>query len=200
MAEFGHCGKPRNRHSAWSRLFSGATNMTGRKLAVFSDTHLRDLDRGIPYLKAIIARHIPEAAMVLHAGDIGDPDLLLAFEGYQIHCVLGNTDVAVEGIGRQQIIECCSHRIGLIHGWGDRQEIERQVRDSFSNQRLDVIVFGHTHWPVCHQQAGMLMFNPGSCVDPRAARHHTFGILHLGRKVRGEIVNVDRLAAEFLKT
>lgn len=171
--------------------------MIHNKIAVFSDTHLRDLDRGVPYLKAIMASYAPDASMVLHAGDLGDPELLVAFEDYPVHRVLGNMDEDVVGVGWKKVVEFGMHRIGLIHGWGGQREIESQIRDSFSNQPLDAIVFGHTHWPVCRRAGGLLMFNPGSCVEPRAAKHHTFGILHLGEKISGEIINLDRLAADY---
>jgi uncharacterized protein len=169
------------------------------KIAVFTDTHLHDLHSGIPYFRAIMAKYAADAAMVLHAGDVGDPDLLLAFDGYPLHRVLGNTDAPCAGIGVQKVLSVAAYRIGLIHGWGGRHEIERKAREAFSDSRPDVIVYGHTHWPVCHHVAGQLMFNPGSCVERRRAPHYTFGILELGDTLTGRIVNVDTLAAQYLR-
>lgn len=169
------------------------------KIAVFSDTHLHDLNRGIPYLQAIMARHAPDAAMVLHAGDVGDPDLLLAFAEYPLRWVVGNTDVPHPGGCVQTVIPLSGYAIGLQHGWGGRHEIERKLREAFPEPLPDAIVYGHTHWPVCHRQAGVLMFNPGSCIDRRRAVHFTFGILELGEVLTGRIVNVDDLAATFLR-
>ena len=195
-AEFGHLPAKGN---VPVLLTKGPDSNHTVKIAVFSDTHLHDLSSGLPYLRAIMARYAADASMVLHAGDVGDPDLLLAFDGYPLHRVLGNTDAPCSGVGVQKLLTVAASRIGLMHGWGGRHEIERKAREAFSDSRPDVIVYGHTHWPVCHHYAGQLMFNPGSCVERRMAPHYTFGILELGDILTGHIVNVDTLAAQFLR-
>jgi uncharacterized protein len=169
------------------------------KIAVFSDTHCPDLKLGIPYLEAIMAGFAADVAMILHAGDIGDPDLLYAFAELPVYRVLGNTDRACPGIGVQKILAVNSYHIGLVHGWGGSGEIESRVRESFSDAVLDVIVYGHSHRPVCRRFGATLMFNPGSCFDPRAAGQYTFGVLELGDTVTGHIINVDALARQFIR-
>jgi uncharacterized protein len=173
--------------------------MTLIKIAVFSDTHCHNLKLGVPYLEAIMANFAADASMILHAGDIGDPDLLLAFDELPVYRVLGNTDRPSPGIGAQKTLLVNSYRIGLVHGWGSRGEIESRVRESFSDTLLDVIVYGHSHWPACRNFGRTLMFNPGSCFDPRHAGHYTFGLLELGDRVTGTIINVDEFAREFFQ-
>jgi putative phosphoesterase len=173
--------------------------MALEKIAVFSDTHCHDLALGIPYLETIMQTYAADASMVLHAGDVGDPDLLSAFTGLPVFRVLGNTDLPCPETGVQKTLVVNSFQIGLIHGWGSRREIESRVIESFSDPLLDVIVYGHSHWPVCQRSGRTLMFNPGSCMDHRGAGHYTFGILELGDTVTGRLINVDVLAQQFLR-
>jgi len=145
-------------------------------------------------------RYAADASMVLHAGDLGDPDLLLAFDAWPVHRVLGNTDIPSQGVAVRKRLTIGCFKIGLTHGWGARREIEEKIRQAFSDQALDAIVYGHTHFPVCHWHDGILMFNPGSCVDRRTAPHCTFGILEMRETLSGTIVNIDELAMKYLFT
>lgn len=165
------------------------------KIAVFSDTHLADPKSGIPFLAGLLQRHLPDAALVLHAGDLVHPDLLLAFAPLTVYAVRGNLDPAMDGVPIKRVIEVGGFRIGLIHGWGGGPQVEVNAAASFAEVSLDVLVYGHSHWPVCHRQGGVLVLNPGSCTDRRRASRHTFGVLEIkDGSVEARIVSIEESA------
>lgn len=160
------------------------------KIGVLSDTHISDLARGLPYLEHLTERHFRDAEMILHAGDMINPDILLAFSGRTVHVVRGNMDPPARGVPNRKIVEVRGYRIGLIHGWGAPDSLEERVLEAFRSDRLDCLVYGHSHYPVCHQRDGVLMFNPGSPTDRRRAPFHSVGVLELGERIEGRIISL----------
>ncbi|MGB4443374.1 MAG: metallophosphoesterase family protein, partial [Dethiobacteria bacterium] len=80
-------------------------------------------------------------------------------------------------------------KIGLIHGDGMRRAARQRAEEAFRDFQPQVIVFGHTHQPLCVYSGKTLLFNPGSCVDPRGAGGPSYGILHLDSAgITGEII------------
>ena len=69
---------------------------------------------------------------------------------------------------------------------------EDRAFNTFSLQRVDVIVFGHSHQPINERRDGILMFNPGSPVAGRGGEGNTYGILELGESVGSRILHVTR--------
>ncbi|MHA2315935.1 MAG: metallophosphoesterase family protein, partial [Candidatus Hermodarchaeia archaeon] len=68
------------------------------------------------------------------------------------------------------------------HGSGSPWGIEGRVRKMFESNSIDVIVYGHSHRSQNKVINGILFFNPGKATD-------SFGILTIGRDVKGEIIN-----------
>lgn len=62
----------------------------------------------------------------------------------------------------REIVEAGGLRIGLTHGGGSPFDIESRVLAGFRHERLDMIVFGHTHKAVVKRVDGLLLVNPGS--------------------------------------
>jgi len=161
------------------------------KIAVFSDTHLQDLRRGSLLLAGLLQRYLPDADMVLHAGDLTHPDLLLAFAPLPVYAVRGNLDLPAADLPDKRVIEVSGKRIGLIHSWGRGAEIEENAKASFAGIDLDVLVYGHSHVPACSSRDGVLYFNPGSCTERRGSERRTIGMLEIGTEIRGRIFDVD---------
>jgi hypothetical protein len=93
-----------------------------------------------------------------------------------------------EELPEHLLMDIAGFKIGLIHGWGSPEGMERRLADRLG--KLDCIVFGHTHYPVHKTINGILFFNPGSAVDKRFARERSIGILDLGREIRGRIITI----------
>lgn len=164
------------------------------KIGVISDTHLADLSTGIDFLNALCAGPFAEVELILHAGDIVHPDLLYCFDARPVLAVRGNCDESSAELPERRIHTVGRYRIGLIHGWGAPSAVVANVTSSFAGSDIDVLVFGHSHLPVCHHNDDLLLFNPGSATDRREAPFHSVGVLTLGESVRGEIVNLDRIS------
>lgn len=145
------------------------------QIAVLADTHLRG-GRSLP---KFIWEHLPDADLILHAGDLTHSGLidelsLLA----PVKAVCGNCDDWDVNLPNQEWIECESFRIGLIHGHtGKGKTTLERAFNAFEKAPVNVIVFGHSHTPVLQWYNGVLMFNPGSPTDKRREPQYSFGWL-----------------------
>lgn len=161
------------------------------RIGVLSDTHWHGAREGGEALVRLAECHFADADLILHAGDLVDPEVLLALSGREVLMVQGNLDPPMSGVPRQRIITVGGLRIGLIHGWGAPQGLVQRVLGAFSGEHLDALVFGHSHYPHCDFRDGLLLFNPGSPTDPRGAPFPSVGLLEIGETLTGRIINLN---------
>ncbi len=161
------------------------------RVGVLSDTHLHSLDAGMALAQRLLNGPFADVDAILHAGDHVFADLDSCFYPLPWYGVCGNMDAPHVHLPAQRIVELANVRIGMVHGWGRPNGIESRVLNSFSASEIDVLVFGHSHRPVCRQVGSVLLFNPGSPTDRRSAPYHTVGILNLGLEITGEIIRID---------
>lgn len=158
------------------------------KIGVLSDTHLHNPDDSLPQGVLSLLEGVD---MILHAGDITHPSVVDFLETIApTHAVRGNMDDPnLHGtLPVKRVVEAGAFRIGLIHGWGAPNGLEERVEKEFDD--VHCIVYGHTHYPVCHERNNVLFFNPGSPTDRRWAPFRSVGILHVSDELRGEILRV----------
>jgi putative phosphoesterase len=157
------------------------------KIGVISDTHLRE-----PHLefKKMIESHFEDVEKIFHAGDFVDPSIADYLSNRkELIAVCGNMDSRdiQKAFPRKRIVELKGFKIGLIHGGGPPFGIESRIWGEFD--KVDAIVYGHSHTPANHQVKDITFFNPGS--PTRSLIHRaTLGILHLGEKIEGEIIKI----------
>lgn len=161
------------------------------QIGVVSDTHFRSLRDGIVLFERLLEGPFAEAELILHAGDVGAPQILDGFLEVPLVAVRGNTDAANANLPEQRVLELAGFRIGLIHGWGPLAGLESRVLGELSAARLDCLIYGHSHYPMCRQRDGLLLFNPGSPTDRRSAPCHCVGVLELGQTLVGHILSLD---------
>ena len=161
------------------------------KLGILSDTHFTSLADGLHFMETLCVGPFSDVDLILHAGDIVHPDLLYCFNDRPVLAVRGNCDEPSTGLPERRIEEIAGYRIGLTHGWGPPKGIVGQVLGSFADEQLDVLVFGHTHYPFCRLCDDLLLINPGSAIDRRDAPYHSVGLLELGSTIQASIVNLD---------
>ena len=161
------------------------------KVGVLSDTHIATQDVAVAFAQKLMSGPFAEVDVIIHAGDLVYPELDSCFYPVPWYGVRGNMDAAQDTLPDKRILSLADKKIGMVHGWGSPRGIETRVLEFFSGFRLDVLVFGHSHWPVCRKVDQLLLFNPGSPTDRRAASYHTVGILELGADVTGEIIRID---------
>ncbi len=157
------------------------------KIGVLSDTHLNEPHTDF---KKMVELHFKEVDKILHAGDFVDWSIAEYLSGLkELIAVCGNMDPLPirKAFPQKRVVELDGLRIGLIHGWGAPFGIESRIRDEFDE--VDAILYGHTHTPANHRDHGLLFFNPGS---PTRSLWHgaTLGVLTIGEKIEGEIIQV----------
>ena len=164
------------------------------RLVVLADTHIvPGRSRRLP---DAVYEALDAADAILHAGDIMTADLVHELEGFApVHAVLGNNDDGVLAgmLPETLALDLAGVRVGMIHDSGPSAGRPRRMRKRFPDR--DVVVYGHSHNPVCGEgERGQLLVNPGSPTDKRRQPVATYGILELvdGRVACAEIIPLDR--------
>lgn len=161
------------------------------RIGVLADTHLHATSEATAFLGDLVEQVLAPVDMILHAGDLLDAELLQVFGNCPVHAVRGNMDEECPGIPAQKVLRVNGFTIGLMHGWGPVQGLEKRILAAFSGVRLDCLVYGHSHRPRCEVDNGVLLFNPGSATDRRGMPFHSVGLLEVDHRLRGSIIRLD---------
>lgn len=158
------------------------------KIGIVSDTHMvfgEDLPKS--FLEAFKKMDI-----ILHSGDIISLSIIETLKklGPEVKAVWGNMDSpeVKRALQEKEIIQVGKHYIGLTHGSGSPANIIDTVREKFSEDKVDCIIFGHSHNPYSASHNGILYFNPGSLTDRFFAPYNSYGVLEVGTTLKGKIV------------
>jgi len=148
------------------------------KIGIISDTH-RMLH---PRIWEVF-RHVDH---IIHAGDVGDYDILISLETLApVTAVYGNCDGFT--LRRKLKARACLQLQGFnleithIPDCEDYQDVHGTA--------TDIKIFGHTHFGEVVQVGAVLVVNPGSASRPRGQAHPTVALLELqrGEAPRAEI-------------
>lgn len=151
-------------------------------LGVVSDTHMPRFGTALPAaLREGFARERIDA--IVHCGDLVDAMAIPWFEAIApFEAVAGNNDGSdlVKRFGRKKILQFGNIRIGVTHGHeGAGRSTLARAQNAFQHDRVDAVLFGHTHVPYNEWHDGVLCFNPGSPTDKRRQPQYSYGILRL---------------------
>jgi len=148
-----------------------------RAIGVISDTH------GLLRPQALAA--LAGCAPIIHAGDVGSPDVLTKLRALGIvHAVRGNIDQDTwsRDLPMTQRIEIDGFRIVVLHILA---ELDVPTDD------VDAVIYGHSHQPKIETTGGTLFFNPGSAGPRRFSLPITVGRMIVeGGKLRPEIIDL----------
>jgi putative phosphoesterase len=153
-----------------------------------SDTHVSGGDRGLPIrrvrsLPSQVLGALAGADLIVHAGDLVTGEVLEDLGTLApVQAVAGNMDPPSLAVILERVVLMTigPWRVGLTHGdLGPGSTTPERARRSFPPD-VDVIVFGHSHQPLCQDNGGALLLNPGSPTDYRRAPGPTCGLLILG--------------------
>lgn len=157
-------------------------------VGVIADTHGK-LSEGV-------FEALSGVSYILHAGDIGRLEVIRALEDIApVYTVAGNADH--RGLGRlfppAQELTFLGHKILLIHDLGPTPELAYpHIMKKVAKDRIDIVVYGHSHRPINEIKDGILFFNPGSASTPRFGFLPSVGILTLSKgEAFGEIFYMD---------
>ncbi len=163
------------------------------KVGVIADTHIPVVVPKLPRTVIEIFRG-EGVSLILHAGDLVSQEVLdCLLEVAPVKAVRGNMDPypLQEVLPIREVVQVEGVRIGLIHGWGAPHGLEERVMESFAQDRVQCIVFGHSHRPANRLIHGTLLFNPGTPTDTRFTSLKTLGVLEIvGDRVEGRHVTV----------
>ena len=151
------------------------------RIAVLADTHANKLG----YLPKKIIDALSTVDLIIHAGDFTDLQLLKELKQLkEVRAVHGNMDSRELKalLPAREILETKNKRIGITHGSGGPWGIKERVRKVFESDRIDIIVYGHSHRSQNKVINDILFFNPGKATD-------SFGIL----TIDGEAVSYTHL-------
>jgi putative phosphoesterase len=157
------------------------------KIGVLSDTHLSRMTREF---REIYDKYLSDKDVILHAGDVVSTEIVDFLSRKDFHGVHGNMDPpdVKDLLPRKKIIELAGCRVGLIHGGGSSEGLEDRIRSEF--ERVDVIVYGHSHLSANYIREGILFLNPGASTGFSPSGIHTIAVLELDDTIRGEIIRL----------
>ncbi len=149
------------------------------RIGVISDTHIPSVTDRLP--ERVFAE-FRGADLILHAGDMVSLSVLEALEKLtKVEAVCGNMDHldVCSTLPAKRIIEAGKFRIGLTHGFGAPNGLVEWVKDQFIGDKVDAIVFGHSHHAMNEVIDGVLFFNPGTATDRRFSHELSIGMLEV---------------------
>lgn len=152
-------------------------------LGVISDTH------GLLRPEAIEA--LRGSDRILHAGDIGGPDILDALARLApVTAVRGNvdTDSWACKLADTEVVEIGGVSLYLLHDLG-QLDLKPEAAGFLA------VVHGHSHQPNMEEKNGVLYFNPGSAGPRRFKLPVSVGRLRIEKgRVQGELVELPGTA------
>ena len=142
------------------------------------DTHRSDRDTHGLFDRAIL-RHFEGVDHILHAGDIGDPSVIVKLEKLApVTAVSGNVDgYERSGFPPETVLELGGKRVAIRHIVYEGGKLTDEGRTFLDRERPNVCVFGHTHKPKAEWIGSTLLFNPGSAGPKRFKLPRGLGIL-----------------------
>ena len=140
-------------------------------VGVISDTH------GL--LRPEVIKSFKGVDLILHAGDVGDPEVIDQLEIVApVVVVRGNMDYGdwADRLPVSKSLVIGKTKLFLIH---DIEWIDRQM----ALQGYQAIITGHTHRPLIDEQDNVLFLNPGSAGQQRKGHPVSIGklVLYNGR-------------------
>lgn len=163
-----------------TRRRSARSPRAGTVIGVVSDTH------GL--LRPEALRRLRGVDRIVHAGDIGTPEVLRALEALApVTAVRGNNDRGAwaRALPETATLEVDGARLYVLH---DVKTLAIEPRAA----GLAAVIAGHSHKPALTDRNGVLFLNPGSIGPRRFTLPVAMARLTVrGAAVRAEIVYLD---------
>jgi uncharacterized protein len=147
------------------------------RIGVISDTH------GLLRPEALTALAGVDA--VLHAGDVGSPEILERLAGIApLTAIRGNIDRSgpCARLPAEEYVTLGEINLYLVH---DRATLSLDPAAA----GIHMVIFGHSHKPLLERSRDVFFFNPGAAGPRRFSLPITLGLLHIdGRELHSEHV------------
>lgn len=152
-------------------------------VGLISDTH------GL--LRPSVHEALKGVSMILHAGDVGGPEILEELRIIApVYAVFGNTDpVGDPNLSQEVVIPVADVEVHVSHGHELGSPTAEKLLSAYSQQ---VLVYGHTHRQLVTRAEDRLVVNPGAAGPRRFDLLPSVARLTVtGRKTEVEIVPLD---------
>lgn len=150
------------------------------KTGILSDTH------GL--LRAQVLDSLQGVEHLIHAGDVGDPEILSSLRSIApLSVVRGNVDTGewARVLPRTEAIELGGYWIYILHDLGS-------LDLDPATAGFSVVISGHSHRPEIITRGGVIYLNPGSAGPRRFHLPVSMALLYLEEgDVRAELVELD---------
>jgi putative phosphoesterase len=159
-----------------------AENMSEREImvGVISDTH------GL--LRHEAAAALRGSDLIIHAGDVGNPDVIKELSGIApTHVVRGNVDKGgwAASLPMTELVDVGERLFFVLH---EISQLDLEPADA----GFAAVVFGHSHQPLIEMRQGVLFLNPGSAGPRRFKLPVTVARVGVsGARMRPEIVELQ---------
>ncbi len=152
-------------------------------IGLISDTH------GL--VRPEVFRALAGVDLILHAGDVGPPDVLVELAPIApVRAVWGNTDAP----GRPDLVERIDEmfeqvRVVVTHGHEIGAPNPPRLVGAYMH--ADVIVYGHTHQQIITRAARRMVINPGAAGARRFKLQPSVAKLYInGRQSDAELIQL----------
>jgi len=141
-------------------------------IGVISDTHGK-LDERIFDLFAGVGR-------IIHAGDIGDEELIWQLEGIApVIAVRGNNDANTLCFPNERMAVIEGRIFYVRHQFATVEKMSAAQQRIIEQHMPDAVIFGHSHKAYAGHWRGTLLFNPGGAGPRRFSLPRSVGLLEL---------------------
>ena len=140
-------------------------------IGVISDTH------GL--LRPELLPALSRVDHILHAGDVGDPNILTALGRIApVTAIRGNIDTHGPNslLPATEAIELAGSLLYLLHS---RSDLDLKPEAA----SIAAVICGHSHKPSIEHHNGVLYLNPGSCGPRRFNLPITYALLHIAEGI-----------------
>ncbi|HYJ47584.1 MAG TPA: metallophosphoesterase family protein [Pyrinomonadaceae bacterium] len=144
-------------------------------IGVISDTHGK-LDERVLALFA-------GASRIIHAGDIGDEELIWRLEKVApVIAVRGNTDASTMCFPNERLAVIGRRTFYVRHQFATVDKMTAAQQRIIEQRMPDVVVFGHSHKAYSASWRGTLFFNPGGAGPKRFNLPRSVGLIELSEE------------------
>ena len=136
-----------------------------KKILLISDTH--------GYIDDIILKYAKKADLVIHAGDIGDINVIDTLSKVSnVRAVYGNIDSAeIRSITNEnELLNIEGFKILTTHIAGKQPNYNSRVKKIINKEYPDILIYGHSHILRVENDKK----NDIICINPGAAGKHGF--------------------------
>lgn len=145
---------------------------THKLIGVISDTHGK-LDEQVFNLFEGVSH-------IIHAGDIGDEELIWELEKIApVIAVRGNNDADTMCFPNERRAVISQRTFYVRHQFATVEKMSAAQARLIEKHMPDVVIFGHSHQAYSGYWRGTLLFNPGSAGPKRFNLPRSVGLLEL---------------------